>query len=85
MYSYLGASVVRGLESHPAAHLCAVECGPKFKKCAAKIGLFAPVISRFRAAEIWNVAQGLKRLRKNSLDEGDGLQPVRLNVKMNRL
>ena len=28
---------------------------------------------------------GLNRLRKNLLDEGDGLQPVRLNVKKNRL
>jgi hypothetical protein len=31
------------------------------------------------------MARFLNRLRKNSLGEGDGLQPVRLNVKMNRL
>jgi hypothetical protein len=28
---------------------------------------------------------GLNRPWKNSLDEGDGLQPVRINVKINRL
>jgi hypothetical protein len=47
---------------------------------------FSPGKRVFKPARTLYLAMtGLYRLRKNSLDEGDGPQPVRLNVKMNRL